>query len=323
MIKESWNVDTYGGLVRLVISVLKLTLIFEISGAVLSFFSFVRDYSIPHAIGISIFHSIATFNNAGFDILGGYRNLLSYQNDVLLNLVTCTLIIFGGIGFLVIMDVIKKRSFRKLTLHSKVVISMSVLLIVLGTVALKLTENITRLGAFFHSVSARTAGFSTYSLGNFTNAGLFVLILLMFIGASPGSTGGGIKTSTVFVMGNVIRGVIFNKHYSAFRRKISESVIMQAFVVTLLSFCIVAFSVFLISILEPEYSFMQILFECVSAFGTVGLSTGITPELGSAAKFVLILTMFVGRLGALTIATLGNFKEPSEVSYTTEIITIG
>ena len=98
---------------------------------------------------------------------------------------------------------------------------------------------------------------------------------------------------------------------------------MQAFVVTLLSFCIVAFSVFLISILEPEYSFMQILFECVSAFGTVGLSTGITPELGSAAKFVLILTMFVGRLGALTIATLGNFKEPSEVSYTTENITIG
>ncbi|MEE0108475.1 MAG: potassium transporter TrkG [Merdibacter sp.] len=323
MIKESWNVDTYGGLVRLVISVLKLTLIFEISGAVLSFFSFVRDYSIPHAIGISIFHSIASFNNAGFDILGGYRNLLSYQNDVLLNLVTCALIIFGGIGFLVIMDVIKKRSFRKLTLHSKVVISMSVLLIVLGTVALKLTENITWLGAFFHSVSARTAGFSTYSLGNFTNAGLFVLVLLMFIGASPGSTGGGIKTSTVFVMGNVIRGVIFNKHYGAFRRKISESVIMQAFVVTLLSFCIVAFSVFLISILEPEYSFMQILFECVSAFGTVGLSTGITPELGSAAKFVLILTMFVGRLGALTIATLGNFKEPSEVSYTTENITIG
>ena len=184
---------------------------------------------------------------------------------------------------------------------------MSVLLIVLGTGALKLTENITWLGAFFHSVSARTAGFSTYSLGNFTNAGLFVLILLMFIGASPGSPGGGIKTSTVFVMGNVIRGVIFNKHYSAFRRKISESVIMQAFVVTLLSFCIVAFSVFLISILGPEYSFMQILFECVSAFGTVGLSTGITPELGSAAKFVLILTMFVGRLGALTIATLGNF----------------
>ena len=249
--------------------------------------------------------------------------MLSYQNDVLLNLVTCALIIFGGIGFLVIMDVIKKRSFRKLTLHSKVVISMSVLLIVLGTVALKLTENITWLGAFFHSVSARTAGFSTYSLGNFTNAGLFVLVLLMFIGASPGSTGGGIKTSTVFVMGNVIRGVIFNKHYGAFRRKISESVIMQAFVVTLLSFCIVAFSVFLISILEPEYSFMQILFECVSAFGTVGLSTGITPELGSAAKFVLILTMFVGRLGALTIATLGNFKEPSEVSYTTENITIG
>ena len=242
---------------------------------------------------------------------------------MLLNLVTTGLIIFGGIGFLVIMDVRKKRSFRKLTLHSKVVITMSALLILIGTVALKCTEDITWMGAYFHSVSARTAGFSTYSLGEFTNAGLFVLVLLMFIGASPGSTGGGIKTSTLFVMCNVIRSVIFNKRHTAFRRRIADSVIMQAFVVTLLSFCIVAISTFLLCVLEPEYSFMQLLFETVSGFGTVGLSTGITSHLGDAAKIVLVATMFIGRLGALTIATLGNFKEPSEVSYTTENITIG
>lgn len=250
--------------------------------------------------------------------------MVRYQSNVLWNLVTSGLIIFGGIGFLVINDVLKKRSFRKLTLHSKVVISMSALLIILGTVALKFSEDISWLGAYFHSVSARTAGFSTYSLGNFTNAGLFVILLLMFIGASPGSTGGGIKTSTLFVMCNVIRSVIFNKHYyTAFRRRIADSVIMQAFVVTLLSFCIVAFSTFLLCLFEPEYEFMQLLFESVSGFGTVGLSTGITSELGTAAKLVLVLTMYVGRLGAMTIATLGNFKEPSEVSYTTENITIG
>lgn len=323
LIKESWNVDSYGGLVRLVKSVLKLTLFFELIGAFLSFLVFVQDYTVPHAIGISLFHSIAAFNNSGFDILGGLQNLIPYRDDVLMNLVTTGLIIFGGIGFLVIMDVRKKRSFRKLTLHSKVVITMSALLILIGTVALKCTEDITWMGAYFHSVSARTAGFSTYSLGEFTNAGLFVLVLLMFIGASPGSTGGGIKTSTLFVMCNVIRSVIFNKRHTAFRRRIADSVIMQAFVVTLLSFCIVAISTFLLCVLEPEYSFMQLLFETVSGFGTVGLSTGITSHLGDAAKIVLVATMFIGRLGALTIATLGNFKEPSEVSYTTENITIG
>ena len=323
LIKESWNVSTYGGLVKLVKSVLKLTLLFEGVGALLSFIVFVQDYPPMDALGIALFHSVAAFNNSGFDVLGGLQNLIPYQNDVLLNLVTAGLIIFGGIGFLVIMDVRKKRSFRKLTLHSKVVITMSALLILIGTVALKCTEDITWMGAYFHSVSARTAGFSTYSLGEFTNAGLFVLVLLMFIGASPGSTGGGIKTSTLFVMCNVIRSVIFNKHHTAFRRRIADSVIMQAFVVTLLSFCIVAISTFLLCVLEPEYSFMQLLFETVSGFGTVGLSTGITSHLGDAAKIVLVATMFIGRLGALTIATLGNFKEPSEVSYTTENITIG
>lgn len=324
MIKESWNVDSYGGLVRLVRSVLKLTLIFEITGALLSFINLIKDYDIPQAIGISIFHSIAAFNNSGFDIQGGLPNMMRYQNDVLWNLVTSGLIIFGGIGFLVINDVIKKRNFRKLTLHSKVVISMSIFLIILGTVALKCSEDITWLGAYFHSVSARTAGFSTYSLGDFSNAGLFIILLLMFIGASPGSTGGGIKTSTLFVMCNVIRSVIFNKHYyTAFRRRIADSVIMQAFVITLLSFSFVAVSTLLLCILEPNYSFMQLLFESVSGFGTVGLSTGITADLGAASKIVLILTMYVGRLGAMTIATLGNFKEQSEVSYTTENITIG
>ena len=186
MVKEALNIDTYKGIVKLVKAVLLMTLCFEAGGAVLSFLVFSRDYDTLHAIGISIFHSIAAFNNSGFDILGGLRNLTPYQNDVLLNLTTSILIIFGGLGFLVILDLLKQRCFRELTLHSKVVIVTSVVLLAVGTVLLKITENITWLGAFFQSVSARTAGFSTYPIGEFTNAGLFVLCILMTMDGGGG-----------------------------------------------------------------------------------------------------------------------------------------
>lgn len=323
LIKESWNVGSYQGLIKLVKHVLMITLSFELVGAFLSFLVFVQDYPPLDALGISVFHSVAAFNNSGFDILGGLTNLIPYQNNILLNLVTCGLIIFGGIGFLVIVDVKNKKSFKKLTLHSKVVITVSLFLIIAGTVLLKMTDNVTWLGAFFQSVSARTAGFSTYSLGEFTNAGLFVLVILMFIGASPGSTGGGIKTSTLFVIWCEIKSVMKHQHCTAFHRKISESVIKQAFVVVILSLCVVIISTFLLSVVEPGYTFMQLLFESTSAFGTVGLSTGITSHLNVAAKLIIILTMFIGRLGALTVVTLGGYKELQTAVYTEEDITIG
>lgn len=195
MVKEALNVGDLKGMVKLVKAILIMTLCFESIGAALSFVVFVQNYSPLHALGISIFHSIA-FNNAGFDILGGLRNLIPYQNNVLLNLTTCFLIIAGGIGFLVILDIKKNKRFKKLSFNSKIVLSTSVILLAVGTLLLKMTEDISWMGAFFNSVSARTAGFSTYSVGSFSNAGLFVLCFLMFIGASPGSTGGGIKTST-------------------------------------------------------------------------------------------------------------------------------
>ena len=198
--KEALNVDSFRGIVKLVRAVLLMTLFFEVTGAILSFLVFSRDYPLPRALWISVFHSVAAFNNSGFDILGGLRNLIPYQDNILLNLTTCGLIIFGGIGFLVILDVMKQKRFKKLALHSKVVITTSIALIAVGTVLLKLTEDVTWMGAFFHSVSARTAGFSTYAIGDFTNAGLFVLCILMFIGASPGSTGGGFKVTTLAVL---------------------------------------------------------------------------------------------------------------------------
>ncbi|RHR28659.1 H(+)-transporting ATPase [Clostridium sp. AF19-22AC] len=323
LVKEALNVNGFKGMVVLVKYVLIMTLCFETAGTILSYLVFVQKYSPLDALGISMFHSVAAFNNSGFDILGGLKNLIPYQDNVLLNLTTCGLIIFGGLGFLVILDIIRNRCFKKLCLHSKAVIVTSIALIVTGTVLLKCTENITWLGAFFQSVSARTAGFSTYPIGNFTSAGLFILTILMFIGASPGSTGGGIKTSTLFVLLNSVKSTATNQHCTAFRRKIPDKVVFKAFMITFLSLMVVSISTLVMCVLEPEYSFLQLLFECTSAFGTVGLSTGITPDLGTAGKLVIILTMFIGRLGTLTIITMWSFKQPANAVYTEENITIG
>lgn len=324
LIRESWNVNTFKGVVKLVKDVLLLTLIFESVGAILSFISFMRDYPPLEAAGISVFHSIAAFNNAGFDILGGLRNLIPYQNDVLLNLVTCGLIIFGGLGFLVILDIVKNRNFKKLTLHSKTVLVMTALLLLIGTILLKLTEqNISWLGAFFHSTSARTAGFSSFNLGLFSNAALFVLIILMFIGASPGSTGGGIKTTTFFTLLKAIMSYARNRPLSAFHRKIPKEAVQKSFVVFALSVIVVCVGTLLLCIIEPNYSFVQLLFEITSAFGTVGLSTGITPHLTDISKLIVILTMYIGRLGALTIVSIWIFRPQPLVGYAEENINVG
>ncbi len=323
LVREALNMGSSKGIVRLLKAILLMTLCFELSGAALSFIVFVQDYPVGKAIEISLFHSIAAFNNAGFDILGGLQNLIPYQRNVLLNLTTAALIFFGGIGFLVIQDLLKHRSLRKISLHSKVVLSTSLFLLAAGTVLLKCTEDISWLGAFFQSVSARTAGFSTYPIGGFTNAGLFVLILLMFIGASPGSTGGGIKTSTFFALMQSAKNTAVKRQSSAFHRKLPADTISKAFTVMFLSLIVVCTGTFLMCVLEPEYSFIQNLFEVTSAFGTVGLSTGITPELGAAGKLLLTAIMFIGRLGALTLMSMWVFRPTSNVRYTEESITIG
>ena len=321
--KEALNVDSFQGMVRLIQWVLKVTLCFEGAGAVLSFLTFSQDYPLPRALWTSVFHSVAAFNNSGFDILGGMQNLIPYQSDVLLNLVTCALIIFGGLGFLVMLDIRRAGSFRKLTFHSKVVITTTAALLAVGTLLLKATEDMTWLGAFFHSVSARTAGFSTYSMGELTNAGLFTLILLMFIGASPGSTGGGIKTTTFFALMQQVRAVFTKKKPGGFHRTLPGEAIDKAGVIALLSVVVVCVGTFLLCVLEPELDFVRLLFEEVSAFGTVGLSTGITPDLSVASKLVLIFTMYIGRLGAFTLFSLWIDRPDPSIRYTEEMITIG
>jgi trk system potassium uptake protein TrkH len=323
IVKEALNCNSFKGILSLVKSVLILTLSFETAGMLLSLIVFARDYSFWDALGISAFHSIAAFNNSGFDILGGLQNLIPYKDNILLNLVTCMLIIFGGLGFFVIREIIQKRSFKKFSLHTKIVLVTTAFLLLIGTLMIQATEDISWMGAFFTSTSARTAGFSTFPLGNFTNAGLFTVIILMFIGASPGSTGGGIKTTTFFVLVSTLYNASINKDPSAFKRKFSKELIHKAFLIVLLAAAVVIASTFLLCIAEPDTSFIALLFEVVSGFGTVGLSTGITPGLAVMSKSVLILTMFIGRLGPLTMATLWIYKPHSDVSYAEESISVG
>ncbi len=330
LIREASNLDTGRGAIRFIRSVFLTTVAFELAGAALSFIVFVKDYTPLKALGVSLFHSVAAFNNSGFDNLGlsgelcSNVNLIPYQKDVLLNLVTCGLIIFGGIGFLVIKEVItKKLRWKRFSMHTKVVLSMSAALIVFGTVLIKLTEDITWLGAFFHSVSARTAGFSTYSLDSFSNAALLVITVLMFIGASPGSTGGGIKTSTFYVLLQGIKSAATNKSEKGFHYAVPEGAFKKAAVITLMALFIVITGTFLMVIMEPEISLMDALFEITSAFGTVGLSTGITSSLSLGSKLLSIVIMYIGRLGPLTIATLWYFTKGERVELPDGNIAIG
>lgn len=323
LVKEALNLNTLKGVVQLVKSVMLVTLCFEVVGMVLSYIVFSQDYPPLSALGISAFHSVAAFNNSGFDILGGYQNLIPYRDNVLLNLTTCGLIIFGGLGFYVIREMLHKRSLKNLSMNTKIVLTMTLSLLAIGTVLLKLTDDVTWLGAFFQSTSARTAGFSTYALGDFTAAGQFALIILMFIGASPGSTGGGIKTTTTFTLLKSLLAFSTNRDCTAFRRKISNESIIKAFTVTSLAAIIVCVMTFLICITEPQFTFLQVLFEVVSGFGTVGLSTGITPNLTAISKILLCLTMFIGRLGPLTMACIWVYQPSSNLSYVEERVTIG
>lgn len=324
IVREALNLNSGKGIVTLIKDIFSTTIVFELLGAILSFVTFSKKFSFGKAVGVSLFHSIAAFNNSGFDILGDFQSLSNYKDDVYLNLVTCFLIIMGGIGFLVIKEVREKKfKWKKLSMHSRVVISVSAALIVVGTLLLKCTENITWLGALFNSVSARTAGFSTYSLGDFSNAGLIVMMVLMFIGASPGSTAGGIKTTTIFVLFQGIKSAATNKSEKAFNYSIPKNAFRKAAVVTVLGVTVVLVGSFLMSVFEPQLNLKDIAFEIVSAYATVGDSTGITASLSTLSKLLSMIIMFIGRLGPMTIVTLWYFSRGERVSYPQGNISIG
>ena len=315
IVREAVNLGADSGVARLVRNIFGATVVIELAGAALSFCVFARKLPLGRAIGVSLFHSVAAFNNSGIDIFGGGQSLTAYRSDVALNLITCALII---------RELLDKRfRWKRLSMHAKVVLSVSGALIVGGALLVKLTENIPWLGAFFNSVSARTAGFSTYPLGNFSNAGLLVMTFLMFVGASPGSTGGGIKTTTLFVLLQGIKSSATNRSEKAFRYSVPKDAFKKAAIITLLGVGIVFTGTFIFCALEPQLGLSDVLFEIVSAFGTVGLSTGITPTIGTGAKLLSIVLMYIGRLGPMTVATLWYFSRGERARYPEGNISIG
>ena len=324
LLMEGLNFNSLSGVVRLFKSVLQLTLLIELVGMVFSFFTFIQHYPFWEALGISVFHSIASFNNAGFDILGGGQNLVPYRSHYVLLLTTAALIGLGGIGFVTILDIYNKRQFKKLSMNTKIVMVTTISLLITGTILLKLSEGFSWFDAFFHCISARTAGFSTIPIGDFSQAGLLILMVLMFIGASPGSTGGGIKTTTLFTIIKSIKAFATNRPVTAFYRRIPADSIIKAFSVFLLAVLVVLVGTFLILLIQPELSLQGVLFEVIAATGTVGLSTGIILSLNTANKLILCLIMFIGRLGPFSIACIWAYQTTGpRFNYPEEQIIIG
>ncbi|MNS07532.1 Ktr system potassium uptake protein B [compost metagenome] len=280
---------------------------------------------IGRAVYFGIFHAVSMFNNAGFDLFGEYRSLTLFVDDPVVNLVTMFLIVSGGIGFVVISDLTGFRNNRqkwKLSLHSKVVLSMTAALIVIGTLVIFVFEftNSKTLaplgwggkiwGSLFQSVTPRTAGANTLDIGALRQATQFFMIILMFIGASPGSTGGGIKTTTFTILvGAVLAMIRGREELVLFRYRLAQERIHKAITVTMFALFLIIVVTMILSATE-DASFLSILFETTSAFGTVGLSMGLTAKLSVIGKVLISLTMFAGRLGLLTLAyALGPKKE--------------
>ena len=312
IIKEQTNADTSKGIIRLVIYIIKFSLVVELIGAILLATKFIPDFGLGRGILFSLFHSISAFCNAGFDLTG--NSLTDYVSDFTVNMTISLLIIFGGLGFTVFIDIYRKRRFKNLSLHSKVVISFTAILILVGTLAfflieykspamLGLTLKGKILSSFFMSVTARTAGFNTIDLGKMQEGSVIVTIMLMFIGASPASTGGGIKTTTFGVLLSstisVLRG---NKEIEIFHKSISyDTLIKSLCIFTLGSFLVIFSSLWITLIEQGKFLYLDILYEIVSAFGTVGVSRGITADLSSLSKIILIILMYLGRVGAATL----------------------
>lgn len=307
LMKEALNSDSFGEITSTIKKIIFISFVIQILGAINYFLIFIikYHYSFLKSLGFGIFHSVSAFNNAGFDLFGN-TSLIEFSNDVFFNINTMLLITLGGLGFLVIYEVVNKRRWKKFSLNTKIVLIMSISLTLGGMLFLKLSlyDQITWLEALFQSVTCRTAGFYTFDLTTLNTPSYIVMISLMFIGASPCSTGGGLKTTTLFVIFLTLTHFIREDKVTFNKRKISEKVQKKAFTIFSLEIIYIMISSFLISLFDRNVSYNRILFEVVSSFATVGLSLNLTSSLSIASKIILIINMFVGRLGVLTILSL-------------------
>ena len=331
LIQDAFNLNTLSGLKQFIKHVFIGTLIIELIGAILYMFVFVPEYG-SKGIWISIFNSISAFCNAGMDVIGE-TSLCNYAVNPLVNITTSMLIVLGGLGFIVWWDVLrvfkqfknkKFKCFKSLTLHSKIVISSTLVLIFGGAILIFLFEynNVNTIGnlnifdkiqvSLFQSITTRTAGFATIPQESLTDQSAVICLILMFIGGSPVGTAGGIKTITIVSLFAVAIASIRNKkEVVLFNRNLSNEITRKAVAVTVMSLTIMIVSTILLS-LTIDRSILDILYETVSATATVGLSRNLTPYLNSVGKIVIIITMYLGRVGPISLAVA--FKSQKVVS---------
>ena len=333
ILKEQLNVESLEGMIVLFKYVLAFTFGTEVLGAILLSIKFVPLYGAGKGVWYAVFHSISAFCNAGFDILGD--SIFPFRDDLLINLTLCALVIVGGLGFVVTSELFRRRSFKKLSTHSKLVLMVTAILLVLGTVMFLFLENEdgvlqyetlkgSILESFFQSVVARTAGFYSVDLSKIKDSTALMLMGLMFVGGSPGSTAGGIKTTTLGVLflstHAVVRGesepVVFGRH-------IGTETVRKALAIFLVSIVIILSVSFMLTITESA-PLVDILYETVSALATVGASKGITPHLTDAGKNLITLCMYLGRIGPMTMAfAFGMKAKKSLIRYPESFISIG
>lgn len=313
-IQEAYNQYSMEGIVRLVREILGITVLIEGVGALILTLRFMQDMQPLRAIYYGIFHAVSAFNNAGFDLMGGFKSLTDYVGDYTVNITMMILIVIGGIGFTVIVDLLRQKKFRRLTLHSKLVLAMTSFLIFTGTAAFFFLEygnsgtlkpldpGSKVMASIFQSITPRTAGFNTISQSDMTMASKFITIILMFIGASPGGTGGGIKTSTFGVILFTVLSIINGRDDTeVYQKRIPQFVVYRSLAIIFISMCIVFGTTLVLSIVQQS-DFMTELFESTSAFATVGLSLGLTTELTTIGKAFIIFNMYAGRVGPLSLA---------------------
>ena len=342
-IQESFDRPFLQGSSNLVRSIIATTAIFEITGIFLLLNTFVREFGWSTGLWYSIFHSISAWNNAGFSLFSD--SLVGYRSSWAVNLIIPGLVIFGGIGYQVIIEMyiwlsnkIKGKAERYcFSLNFKVVVSTTVLLLVVGTIAFFLTElhnpstladfsfKDKFLAAWFQSMSTRTAGFNSIDLGKMTTAGLFITMGFMFIGASPSGTGGGIKTTTFRILYNSTKSVLQGKdEVVLYQREVPSTLILKAVAVVFGTAASIVLVTILISAIDTDFQFLEILFEVISAFATVGLSTGITSSFAVASKIILVFAMYVGRVSILMlIAAIIGDPSPSSLQYPEENLLVG
>lgn len=336
LLKEEINSENNGGVGDFIKLLLTTVFFIEIIGAIVLAYEFSKILPIKKAIFYGIFHSISAFCNAGFALFS--NNLESFRTNIIVNLTISYLIILGGIGFTVINSIlftIKDRK-NKFNLTAKISLKMGIYLIIIGMVMIFIFEysNTKTIGelnllekimtSFFQSVTLRTAGFNTIDLEGLRPATIFLSYILMFIGASPGSTGGGIKTTTFAIIIYYVKGILKSKeHTEIFNRRIDWEIMNKALAIIILSIAYISILTMLILTLEG-FSIVEILYEVISAFATVGLSLNITSELGTISRLLIIFTMFLGRLGPLTIAlAFTEQKKKSSLKYPKEEILVG